>query len=120
MQTEIELNELMEGRAELEASMYVDANRVADSDLEKTIRLYKITKQRKEVLEKELALLKDQITISMGEAVTLVSMDGELLATWNWSKPVVRFDTKRFKEELPALYANYSVQSEPVRSFLVK
>lgn len=120
MQNQLELNQMMEERYQLELAPSDGVNRVADMELEKAMRLYKALKQQKDALEKQMALLKDQITVHMGDAVTLVSTEGELLATWNWSKPVVRFDTKRFKDEMPLIYNQYAVQGEPVRSFLVK
>jgi hypothetical protein len=120
MQNELELNAMMEERHLLDNPPVDGLNRIAGDDLEMTMRLYKIKKQQRDALDKELAQLKDQITIQMGEAITLVSMEGELLATWNWSKPVVRFDTKAFKSEQPGLFAQYAVECEPVRSFLVK
>ena len=120
MQDELDFNAMMEEAHRLNNPPTDGEVRVAGDDLETTMREYKIKKQQKDALEKQLAELKDQITRQMGDAVTLINTHGEMLATWNWSKPVVRFDSKKFKAEQPALYDKYSIEGAPVRSFLVK
>ncbi len=67
-----------------------------------------------EIREKMTALesreneIKKQICEVMGTAETIVDGFGAVLATWKSSKPTTRIDSKRLKDELPAIYAQYS------------
>lgn len=120
MYDQLELNEMMEERHQLEQQSSDSEICIACGDTQQTVNLYKKLKQEKEIIEKQLSRLKDEIFEQMGSAVTLVSEDGELLATWKWSKPVKRLDTKRLKDEMPLIYSQFCAPGEPVRSFLVK
>lgn len=94
--------------------------KIADSNLEQLIVIYKEKTKQKKKLEKELSHIKNHICLEMTDKFELVSLSGELLATWNWSKPVCIFDKNRFETEMPMLYEQYVAEGEPVRTFLVK
>lgn len=104
----------------MELASFTASYKIADTQLEILIGEYKKKADEKKKIEKELADIKDQIQMQMCDYTEIMGSQGDILATWNWSKPVVRFDTKKFKEEMPLIYGQYAVESEPVRSFLVK
>lgn len=56
-------------------------------------------------------MIKTQLAHTLNEKTTLVNMDGERLVTW---KPTTRnsFDSKRFKEDKPSLYTEYTKESQ--------
>jgi len=98
----------------------IDKMKVADSSLESLVALFKQKNIVKKELEKELANIKEEICKQMSDDNVLVNFDGEIIATWTYSKPVMRLDQKRFAEELPAIYAQYVNECDPIRTFLVK
>lgn len=56
----------------------------------------------------------------LGEAETLVDLQGKPLCTWKQAKGALRFNTARFKADSPDLYAQYQDEGEPSRRFLLK
>ena len=93
---------------------------VADLELQKLVDIYKEKVKEKKSLEKELSILKEHICSKIEDKTQLVSSDGELLATYKWSKPVCKFNKELFEKQMPGMYEKYVVEGDPVRSFLVK
>jgi putative phage-type endonuclease len=56
----------------------------------------------------------------LGDAETLVDLQGRPLVTWKQAKGAARFDTAAFKADSPDLYAEYVKAGEPTRRFLLK
>lgn len=93
---------------------------IADSELERFVKIYKEKVKEKKALEKELSTLKEYICSKIDDKTQLVSSDGELMATYKWSKPVNKFNKELFEKELPGVYEKYVVESDSIRSFLIK
>lgn len=114
------------------------------STIEEMQRKYKITDGKTAIVDR-LSVLDDIALIKNSKAViseqeklvdvakenicgymlqlgvsTLTDRDGNKLVTWNESKGATRFDAKRFSSEHPELYAEYTVQGEPARRFLLR
>ena len=58
--------------------------------------------------------------IAMGEADTLVSPTGEVMALWKNTKPTMKFNAKAFQQDDPAGYAKYMEPTASTRRFSVK
>ena len=71
-------------------------------------------------LEKTQSSLEDDIKIAMGEADTLVSPTGEVMALWKNTKPTMKFNAKAFQQDDPAGYAKYMEPTASTRRFSVK
>lgn len=71
-------------------------------------------------LEKTQSSLEDDIKIAMGEADTLVSPTGEVMALWKNTKPTMKFNAKAFQQADPAGYAKYMEPTASSRRFTVK
>jgi predicted phage-related endonuclease len=56
----------------------------------------------------------------MGEASTLSSIDGQVLATWKNAKPSVKFDAKLFQEAMPDIHKQFMREMPGSRRFLLK
>lgn len=93
---------------------------IADDDLTRFVKIYKEKIKEKKALDKELNALKEYICSKIDDKTQLVSSEGELLATYKWSKPVNKFNKELFEKDMPGLYEKYIVESESIRSFLVK
>lgn len=72
------------------------------------------------VAEQKRDGLKMEVQKFMAEASELVGPDGKRLATWRTAKSSMKFDTKRFSEEHPAIYADYQREQPGSRRFLLK
>ena len=56
----------------------------------------------------------------LGDAETLLDVQGRPLCTWKQAKAPLRFDTAHFKADSPDLYAQYLKEGEASRRFLLK
>jgi hypothetical protein len=56
----------------------------------------------------------------MGEASTLSSIEGQVLATWKNAKPSARFDSKLFQSAMPDIYQQFVRDVPGSRRFLIK
>lgn len=68
-------------------------------------------------IEKEL---KDKIGVYMKNRERLITPDGEILATWAYTKPTESFNTKLFKADNKEVYEMYVDIKPGTRKFLVK
>lgn len=71
-------------------------------------------------LESEEDALVGSICSFMREASVLKAADGRQLVTWKQAAGSKRFDTTRFKAEMPRVYEQFQIESPGSRRFLVK
>ena len=65
-------------------------------------------------------VLEDEIKMAMGQAETLVSPTGAVMAMWKNTKATQKFNAKAFLEADPSGYAKYLETTQPGRRFSVK
>lgn len=92
------------------------ANSTAEALCDRLVRVKHELKQ----LEEQEEILKTQLQKYMGEADTLGTFDGKVLATWKSSKPTTKFNTELFKAAMPEVYKQFQVEVPGSRRFLVK
>jgi predicted phage-related endonuclease len=92
----------------------------ADAQIISTYNALKQISGEIKALEKTQASLEDDIKIAMGEADTLVSPTGEIMALWKNTKPTMKFNAKAFQQADPAGYAKYVEPTASTRRFTVK
>lgn len=80
------------------------------------VRVKHEMKQLEEMEEK----LKTHLQKFMGEADTLGTFDGKVLATWKSAKPSTKFNTDLFKTAMPEVYKQFQVEVPGARRFLIK
>jgi len=56
----------------------------------------------------------------MADHAVIKDFEGKILATWKTAKGSARFDSKRFKEEMPETYEKFVISTDGSRRFLVK
>ena len=71
-------------------------------------------------MEQTKTSLEDEIKIAMGDAETLVSPTGTVMAVWKNTKATQKFNAKAFMEADPTGYAKYLETTTPSRRFTVK
>lgn len=82
-------------------------------------RLVRVKHEMKQLEEME-EVLKTNLQKYMGEADTLGTFDGKVLATWKSSKPTTKFNTELFKAAMPEVYKQFMVEVPGSRRFLIK
>jgi len=82
-------------------------------------RLVRVKHEMKQLEEME-EILKTNLQKYMGEADTLGTFDGKVLATWKSSKPTTKFNTELFKAAMPEVYKQFMVEVPGSRRFLIK
>jgi predicted phage-related endonuclease len=92
----------------------------ADANLIATYNALKQVNAEVKALEKTQTSLEDDLKMAMGEAETLVSPTGEVMALWKNTKPTMKFNAKAFQQDDPAGYAKYMEQTTSTRRFSVK
>lgn len=93
---------------------------IAKTDIELAVLRLRNIRQAIEELCKVEGELMDKIALYMKNKATLVTSDGELLATWKYTKPTESFNTKLFKADNKEVYEMYVDVKPGVRKFLVK
>lgn len=73
---------------------------------------------------KDYKRLEDKVTQDLYNYMTehdvLINCEtGEEYVNWSYSKPYMRFDSKRFEFEQPDIYKNYCKMTEPVRTLRI-
>lgn len=63
---------------------------------------------------------KAEIMKAMGEADTLLSLKGDVLATWKTTKPTKRLDIRCFENTMPDVFKKFLITGDPQRRFLLK
>lgn len=92
----------------------------ADANLIATYNSLKQISSEIKALEKTQTSLEDDLKMAMGNAETLVSPTGEVMALWRNTKPTMKFNAKAFQEADPAGYAKYMEPTASTRRFTVK
>ena len=92
----------------------------ADAQIISTYNALKQINSEIKALEKTQSSLEDDLKIAMGEADTLVSPTGEVMALWKNTKPTMKFNAKAFQQDDPAGYAKYMEPTASSRRFTVK
>ena len=92
----------------------------ADANLLATYNALKQVNAEVKALEKTQTSLEDDLKMAMGEAETLVSPTGEVMALWKNTKPTMKFNAKAFQQDDPAGYAKYMEPTASTRRFTVK
>lgn len=70
--------------------------------------------------ELQKQLIKDQLSLFMKDADTLLDFSGKILATWKHTKPIQRFDARQLRYDDAELWGKYMRTDEPQRRFVVK
>lgn len=92
----------------------------ASMDLEAACMKLKQVKAAMKQLEDQEEILQGMVMSRMQSASVLQSMQGKVLATWKTAKDSQRFDSARFKAEMPKVYEQYVTTTPGSRRFLVK
>ena len=71
------------------------------------------------ILKNKESIMKTEIMNYMEEFEAL-TLDGTNLVTWKSSKPSMRFDYSKFKEDQPELYKKYLKETSGSRRFIIK
>jgi predicted phage-related endonuclease len=100
----------------------VSTDSVAFSSLqvEQACQQLKAIKDQIKKLEEAEDQLAGFIQGSMGEAGTLQSFDGRVLATWRSAKGSTRFDSSLLQKEMPEVYQRFMRDMPGSRRFLLK
>ena len=94
--------------------------KTASKELEMAAGALRSVKDQIKALEAQEEALAAMLMRTLGDADTLVGVDGTVLATWKQAKPSKRFDAKLFQTSMPAIYNQFVRDVEGSRRFLVK
>jgi putative phage-type endonuclease len=90
----------------------------ASGRLRESLRRLGRLQQGIEELERQCALVRDEVASAMGPAERL-TWQGRTLATWRRSRPASRLDAARLRREMPELAQAYSLESAPARRLVI-
>jgi predicted phage-related endonuclease len=96
------------------------SNLVATQNLEQACERLKLIKDQIKVLEEQEGQLQSAIQGYMMESSQLVSVDGNVLATWKASKSRKAFSADLFKNAMPEIYDKFIIEQPGSRRFLLK
>jgi len=96
------------------------ASRTASAALEVAVANLKAVKANIKALEQQEETLSTLIQGYMQDNSTLLSVEGEVLATWKAAKASKRFSAESFKQAMPAIYEQFVQEVPGSRRFLVK
>jgi predicted phage-related endonuclease len=97
-----------------------EANKLASQSVEEAIRHLALIKKERKALEDREDQYQTLIQGYMGAKDTLLSIDGQVLATWKSAKASKKFDSKLFQSAMPDIYQQFVVESAGSRRFLIK
>jgi len=98
-----------------------DGNKlIATQSLEHAAMQLKALKSQIKDLEAQEEKWQSAIQGYMMEAAELVTVDGQVLATWKTAKGSKRFSAELFKSAMPDIYEQFVVEQPGSRRFLVK
>ena len=95
-------------------------SKVANAAVEDWCKQLSRIKSEMKHLEEMEEVIKTHLQKYMGEADTLGTFDGKVLATWKSSKPSTKFNTELFKTAMPEVYKQFLVEVPGSRRFLTK
>ena len=87
----------------------------ADDDLINWIVDLETLRRQIKKLEDEKSFAEDQIARRMLDAETVTDSEGHVLLSWKQQKGRTSFDSKRFAQEQPELFSEYSREGSPFR-----
>ena len=94
--------------------------KTASASVEQACLALSQVKANIKVLETQEEQYQTLVAGYMGEASTLSSIDGQVLATWKNAKPSARFDSKLFQSAMPDIYNQFVRDIPGSRRFLLK
>ena len=95
-------------------------SKVANAAIEDWCKQLSRVKSEIKQLEEMEETIKTHLQKYMGEADTLGTFDGKVLATWKSSKPTTKFNAELFKASMPDVYQQFMVEVPGSRRFLIK
>jgi hypothetical protein len=95
-------------------------NLLATQSLEQACQVLKVLKEQIKALEGQEHDLVSKIQGYMMESSQLVSVDGNVLATWKASKASKKFNAELFKSSMPDIYEKFVTEQPGSRRFLLK
>jgi hypothetical protein len=96
------------------------SNLIATQSLEQACQVLKVLKEQIKALEGQEHDLVSKIQGYMMESSQLVSVDGNVLATWKASKASKKFNAELFKSSMPDIYEKFVTEQPGSRRFLLK
>jgi len=93
---------------------------VATPELEHSVNKLRNVRRSIDELTKLKEEFESEIKAALGEAQSLFDEDGTCMLTYKRGESVKRFDAKWLKEQDPATYEKYIVESPGNRTFLLK
>lgn len=91
----------------------------ATPELLELLSEYSLLKKSVSEYSNRMEVIKDNIKSCMVDAEYIIQ-EGKPVVSWRSSSPSLKFDEKRFKEENPTSYANYTIEKENPRRFIIK
>ena len=95
-------------------------SKVANAAIEDWCKQLSRVKSEIKQLEEMEETIKTHLQKYMGEADTLGTFDGKVLATWKSSKPTTKFNADLFKASMPDVYQQFMVEVPGSRRFIIK
>lgn len=93
---------------------------ISSPEIEEEVYVLNTIKEKIKELKAEEQKSRDKLTIFMGQYETLLDSAGMPLASWKYTKPNAKFDSKRFEKEHPEQCKPYMLQPNPVRQLRIK
>ncbi len=93
---------------------------VADREVADKVSKLKMVKDKQKDLSSHEKRLKDEIALFMLDRDVLLNPNGDIMATWKYTKPPTYFDTKEFAKDNETLYNQYLKKRQSSRKFLLK
>ena len=91
-----------------------------DNDLSEIISSYANLSRQKKDIEKLMDEAVTKIKLQMGDAEAIIGEGGKPCVTWKCNKDSEKFNDKKFREEHPDLYKEYTEVKPGARIFKVK
>jgi predicted phage-related endonuclease len=92
-----------------------------DDDIIAELSELKALREEMAALDQRKKAIEEAIKMTMGDAEALVLPDtNDVLCTWRASKERTKFDEKRFAQEHPDMYAQYTKTTAGSRTFILK
>lgn len=94
--------------------------KTASASVEEATRILSQIKKEIKALEEREDQFLAMIQGYMGEADTLQTLEGQVLATWKSAKSSKTFDKALFESAMPDIYKQFVVEKQGSRRFLIK
>lgn len=96
------------------------STRVADGRVEEITQTIAVLRKQIKALEEDEEKYVNVLRAYIGEASTLMSVSGQVLATWKTAKPSEAFDRELFARAMPDIYQQFVVERPGSRRLIVK